>query len=90
MALALAFSLPAGVLLLVIVGAYETKRRRRRPGPTLSATYLDEVTAVLYGTKRQELDHRNSWSMLRAEDAQGAPPRLGVDLEHGIVRLPPD
>jgi hypothetical protein len=90
MALALAFSLPASVLLLVAVGTYESRRRRKRPGPMLSATYLNEVTALFYGTKRMELDHRNSWSMMRDEDAQGAPPRLGVDLDRGFVVLPPD
>jgi hypothetical protein len=40
---------------------------------------------MLYGTKRFELDHRDSMSKMREEDAQGAPP--DVDLENGVIRL---
>jgi hypothetical protein len=56
----------------------------------LSTTYVNELTAVFYGTKRIELEHRDSWSILREDDAQGAPPTVGVDLDRGTVTLPPD
>jgi hypothetical protein len=56
----------------------------------LSATYVNELTAMFYGTKRMALDHRDSMSLMRQEDAQGAPPRLGVDLDRGVVVLRPD
>ena len=62
----------------------------KRTGKRLSATYVDEYTAIFYGTKRMELNHRDSVEMLREEDAQGAPPRLGVDLDRGVVVLRPD
>lgn len=81
--------IPGMVIVLMAVGAWEVRRRRRKPGPTLSATYVNEVTAMFYGSKRVELDHRDSWSMMREEDAQGAPPPLGVDLDRGTVVLPP-
>jgi Family of unknown function (DUF6191) len=85
----LAWSIPGGVLLLVGVGFYETlpRRRRHRTGPRLSATYVNEITAMFYGSKRTELDHRESWSMMRDDDSEGAPP-LGVDLDRGTVVLP--
>jgi hypothetical protein len=88
--LVLSLSIPGFVVLLVTVGIYElrTQHRRRRPGTPLTATYINEFTAMFYGTKRMELDHRDSMSMMREEDAQGAPP-LGVDLERGTVALPP-
>jgi hypothetical protein len=88
----LAFSIPGAVLLLVGVGAWEAspRRRRKRPGTPLSATYVNELTALFYGTKRRELDHRDSVSVMRDEDAQGAPPRLGIDLDAGIATLRPD
>ena len=88
----LLWSIPAGTLLVVAVGGYELlrERRRRRTGTRLSATYINEFTAMFYGTKRMELDHRDSVSMLREEYAQGAPPQLGVDLDRGIVVLRPD
>jgi hypothetical protein len=86
----LGLAIPGGVLLLMAMGAYESRKRRKRPGTPLSATYVNELTAVFYGTKRMELDHRDSMSMMREEDAQGAPPGLGVDLDRGVVVLRPD
>lgn len=88
----LGLAIPGPVLLLVAVGVYElrTQKRRKRPGTPLSATYVNEVTALFYGTKRMELDHRDSMSMMREEDAQGAPPWLSVDLDRGVVVLRPD
>jgi hypothetical protein len=73
----------------MVVGAYESRarKRRKRPGAELSATYVNEFTAVFYGMKRRELDHRDSMSMMREEDAQGSPPGLGVDLDRGVVVL---
>ncbi|HKN54494.1 MAG TPA: DUF6191 domain-containing protein [Amycolatopsis sp.] len=85
----LALALPGGVVLLVIVGAWEVRpgNRRSRFKKRLSATYLEETTAFLYGTKRTELDHRDTMSMLFEEEAQGAPPRHQVDLEGGVARI---
>ncbi|CCH28419.1 DUF6191 domain-containing protein [Actinosynnema sp. NPDC047251] len=87
----LTWGVPGGVLSVVAIGVYDVvrQRRRRRTGRTLSATYLDEVTAMFYGTKRVQLDHQESMSLMREEDAQGAPPRTGVDLDRGIVVLRP-
>jgi hypothetical protein len=88
--LVLGWSIPGGTLALVAVGTYEVlkQRRRRRTGKMLSATYVNELTAMFYGSKRMELDHRTSMSMLAEDDAQGAPPQHGVDLARGVVRLP--
>lgn len=85
----LSFAIPGGVLLLVAVGVWELhpRRRRKRPGAPLSSTYINEFTAMFYGSKRMELDHRDSWSMMRDEESQGAPPSLGVDLDNGVVDL---
>ncbi len=86
------WSIPGGTLLLLAVGGYELlrQRRRKRAGTPLSATYIDEVTAMFYGTKRMELDHRDSVEMLREEAAQGDPPWFGLDLDRGIVLRRPD
>lgn len=90
--MALAWGIPGGVLLLMVVWLCESRwsKRRGRTGTPLSATYVNEFTALFYGTKRIELDHRDSWSMMREEDAQGAPPHLGIDLDRGTVFLRPD
>jgi hypothetical protein len=86
---AMTWSIPGGTLLVVAVGTYELvqKKRGKRTGTPLSGTYVEELTAIFNGTKRMELDHRDSMSMMREEDAQGAPPGRGVDLDHGVVVL---
>ena len=88
----LSFMIPGAVLLLMAVAAFELapRKRRKRSGAPLSATYINEVTALFYGSKRMELDHRASQSLLREDDAEGAPPRMGVDLDGGIVRFRDD
>ncbi|WP_174188928.1 DUF6191 domain-containing protein [Nocardia barduliensis] len=89
MASVLQWSIPGWVILLVLVAVYEltvNKRRGRRRTP-ISGTFTDEFTALFYSTKRMELDHRESVSMLRDEQDQGAPPLVGVDLERRTVVL---
>ncbi|MCR6488806.1 DUF6191 domain-containing protein [Amycolatopsis sp. OK19-0408] len=87
----LGLALPGGVLILLVVAAVELRPRKRgsRFKARLSATYLDETTAFLYGTKRRELEHRETMSMLVETDADGAPPLRDVDLEAGTARIRP-
>ncbi|WP_189209180.1 DUF6191 domain-containing protein [Actinokineospora fastidiosa] len=86
----LTWAVPGGTLLMVAFGVFELRRQKRRgrAGTPITATYVNEFTAMFYGTKRMELDHRDSMSMMREEDAQGGPPPLGVDLDAGTVVLP--
>ncbi|SDD79185.1 DUF6191 domain-containing protein [Actinokineospora iranica] len=88
--LVLSLAIPGSTLLLVAAGVCELRRQRRRgrSGTPVTATYVNEFTAIFYGAKRMELDHRDSMSMMREEDAQGGPPGYGVDLERGVVVLP--
>ena len=90
--LVLSFSVPGVTIALVALGVYELKaqRWRKRAGTPISATYVNEFTAMFYGSKRMELDHRDSMSMLREEDAEGAPPGPRVDLDRRIVILRPE
>lgn len=83
-------TVPAVVVLLVVFWTYDKvqQRRGRRQGTPLSSTYLNEFTAVFHATKRTELEHRESVSLIREEDPQGAPP-LGVDLDRGVAVFPP-
>jgi hypothetical protein len=86
----LTWGIPISVLVVVAVGCYELirHRRRKRSGAPITATYLDEYMAMFYGTKRRELEHRDSMSMMRDEEAQGDKPGFGVDLDGGVARLP--
>ena len=87
----LGLALPGGVVILLVMAAIELRPRKNgsRFKARLSATYLDETTAFLYGTKRRELEHRETMSMLVEQDADGAPPLRDVDLDRGIARLRP-
>jgi hypothetical protein len=88
----LGLGIPGAVLLLIAIGTWELrpKRQKKRAGTPLSATYVNELTALFYGTKRVELDHRDSISMMRDEDPQAAPPNQDIDLDKGTVTLRPD
>lgn len=83
--------IPLPVVLLVFVGLLELRqhRRDRRRGTPLSGTFTNELTAMFYGTKRVELDHRQSMSLMAEQEAQGAPPGDRIDLDSGSVILPP-
>ncbi|WP_081915616.1 DUF6191 domain-containing protein [Saccharothrix sp. NRRL B-16314] len=85
----LAWSIPGGTLTVVGVAVYELLRqkRRKRKGTPLATTTVNEITAMFYGSKRMELDYRDSVAVMREEESQGAPP-LRVDLDDGVVRLP--
>ena len=84
----LAWCIPGGTLLMVAAGLHELRRQRKgkNTGTPVTATYINEFTAMFYGSKRMELDHRASVSLMRDEEAQGAPP-LGIDLDSGTARL---
>lgn len=88
----LAFSIPGAVLLLLAVATFELapRRRKKRAGAPVSATYVNEITALFYGSKRMELDHRQSQSLLREDDAEGDPPRMGVDLDQNRLTIRQD
>ncbi|MET7773139.1 DUF6191 domain-containing protein [Nocardia sp. NPDC005366] len=86
----LAWMIPGWVLLLVAVAVVEvlTRKRRRRRTP-VSGAFTDELTAMFYPTKRMELDHRDSISMLRDDLTQAAPPPVTVDLTRRAAILKP-
>jgi hypothetical protein len=85
----LAWSIPGGTLSVVGVAVYELlrQRRRKRKGTPLATTTVNEITAMFYGSKRMELDHRDSVAVMREEEPQSAPP-LRLDPDDGVVRLP--
>ena len=68
-------------------GALLRQRRRKHKGTPLATTTVNEITAMFYGSKRMELDPRDSVAVMREEEPQSAPP-LRLDLDDGVVRLP--
>lgn len=87
-----AMSIPGLVLLLFVLAVGERVWRRIRPRddrPMLSATAFDELTAMVHGTKRIELEQRQTTLVLGEDEESGAPPRGPVDLDSGTVRLRP-
>jgi hypothetical protein len=84
-------SLPALAVLLIALAILERVWRRvrhERKSGDVSGVAFDEFTSFLYGTKRVELDQRATQSLMREDEADGAPPRQ-VDLDRGIVTLRP-
>ncbi|SES21682.1 DUF6191 domain-containing protein [Actinokineospora terrae] len=84
----LSLSIPGSTVALVALGTYELRRRRTKglDGTRVTATYVNEFTALFYGSKRMELDHRDTMSMMREEDSSAARP---WDLTNGITLARP-
>jgi hypothetical protein len=78
-----------GILGFTLLGTYEVIRHalNRKPRKSIYAPVDDQITMLLTGSKRIELAHRDSISMMRDDEDQGGPP-LGVDLDSGTVSLP--
>jgi len=92
-----ALTLPGLVVLLFVVAVVDLALLRLRGrglvpwrrDRVVSSTGFDLLHASLSPGKEHELDQRRTELVLREEDEDGAPPRDPVDLEHGVVRLPP-
>ena len=93
-------SIPALVCLLLVLTALERfglwfgrtswlpwKRRPRqnRDLPVSAATF--DIFGSVFTDRRVEFAQRESQSMFRDDEAQGAPPRGPIDLDSGRVRL---
>lgn len=98
MAVIVFMTIPGVVLLLVTMVAIDrmglaAHRRLRLPwrteeaGRPLSAPGLDELHAILYATKRHELDQRRTSLVLRDDEHDGAPPHTQVDLTRGTATV---
>ncbi len=86
----LAFGLPVAALIGLgwLIVRHRTGKRTKR---SFSETAVNEYTALFYGTRRRELDHRDSWSMMRDDETKAAPPDgPAVDLDGGTMTIRPD
>ncbi|MFJ2192382.1 DUF6191 domain-containing protein [Kitasatospora sp. NPDC087861] len=86
--------LPAGLVVLFFLGAVV---RRLRVGPATGstgtagsaggrgagATATEELHALLYPSKRVQLEQRRVELVLRDDEHDGAPARTGIDLAGG-------
>ncbi|WP_018683759.1 DUF6191 domain-containing protein [Actinokineospora enzanensis] len=84
-----AMSLPGLVVGLIVFAAIERfgPRRRSRAGTPMSAAGFDELGAMFYGSKREEIEYRQSSLMHRDDEEDGAPPRDSADLDGYGVRI---
>jgi uncharacterized protein DUF6191 len=97
MTMLFALTLPGLVVLLFVLAVVDlvlVRVRGRgivpwRRDRVAASTGFDLLHAALSPGKEHELDQRRTELVLREEDDDGAPPRDPVDLEHGVVRLPP-
>jgi hypothetical protein len=60
------------------------------PGRSAGAVATEELHALLYAGKRAQLEQRRVELVLRDDEADGAPPRTGIDLAGGraVIRAP--
>lgn len=93
-----AMSLPGLVFLLVLVAALERfglwagnrswlPWRRRRSGTPIAAAGFEELDAFMEAGKRHQLEQRNHSLMMRADQEEGAPPLVEVDLDEERIVL---
>ncbi|MEU1312657.1 DUF6191 domain-containing protein [Streptomyces cinnamoneus] len=52
------------------------------------ATATEELHALVYPSKRVQLEQRRIELVLRDDEQDGAPRRTGIDLDAGTARLP--
>lgn len=65
--------------------------RTPRHGLGVGASVADELHAFLNSAKRVEIEHRVEEQVLKDDASDGAPPRMGIDLDAGtavVRRLP--
>ncbi|MFK4547034.1 hypothetical protein RKD29_006630 [Streptomyces tendae] len=58
-------------------------RRSKRSGLGAGATVTDELHAFLNANKRVQIERQHEEQFLRDEMDDGAPPRMGIDLDEG-------
>ncbi len=62
--------------------------RERQPGSRgVGATATEELHALIYPSKRVQLEQRRIELVLRDDEQDGAPRRSGIDLDAGTARL---
>ena len=89
-----AMTLPALVVLLIVVAAVDvvaTRRRSRRTGdtgrPKVAAAGFDVLGLALAPSTRHKHEHDEYLEIKREEDGDAAPPRSRVDLDTGVARI---
>ena len=95
MGLVFAMTLPGLVLaLLAVAGLDQLLLRVRGRGivpwrrdAQVSSTGFDLLHAALSPGKADELAQRQTEELVRADEAESAPPRSRVDLDAGVARL---
>jgi hypothetical protein len=85
-----AMTLPALVIALILLGVFElaaSRRRGAKHGTALSGVSFEVLEAAFHPAKHHQIDARESQSLIRDEQEEGAPPFSTVDLSAGKARL---
>ncbi|MFD5464304.1 DUF6191 domain-containing protein [Kitasatospora sp. NPDC127059] len=78
--------LPAGLVVVFFLGAVVRRLRIRTAAPgerDAGTTATEELHALLYPSKRVQLEQRRIELVLRDDEHDGAPKRTGIDLAGG-------
>jgi hypothetical protein len=85
-----AMTLPTLVIALILLGIFElsiSRRRGDKHGTALSGVSFEVLEAAFHPAKHHQIDERESQSLMREEQGEGAPPFSTVDLAAGRARL---
>jgi hypothetical protein len=89
-----AMTLPALVIVLVVLGVLDLlhTRRRRLAGdttaaPSTAAAGFDALGVLFTPGHRHKLEHDAFVEIDRDDDGDNAPPRSRVDLDSGVARI---
>ena len=89
-----AMTLPALVIVLIVLGVADLLRTRRRrlsgdaaAAPATAAAGFDALGVLFEPGHRHKLEHDAFVEIDRDDDGDNAPPRSRVDLEAGVARI---
>ncbi|MFI9722474.1 DUF6191 domain-containing protein [Streptomyces sp. NPDC052396] len=85
--LALLIVIPLFVLAALRKGVQLARHRGAQPVRGLGATATEELHALIYPSKRVQLEQRRIELVLRDDEQDGAPRRTGIDLDSGTARI---
>lgn len=89
-----AMTLPALVILLIVLGVVDLLRTRRRQAagdtsvaPVTAAAGFDALGVLFSPGHRHKLEHDAFVEVDRDDEGDNAPPRSRVDLDRGVARI---
>ncbi|MEV1203721.1 DUF6191 domain-containing protein [Microbispora rosea] len=75
------------ILLALLERLWRWAAKVRKSGRSISATGFDEFAAAFLSSKRVQLEQRQSETMLRDDETDGAPPANRIDTARNKITI---